>query len=227
MSRAGSSSVVAAGSSGSDGNSVGGVSGAKYEGESKDGNARGVEVTEAEISSLRRQMKAAIEVRAEILYLPLFFTSRTSCILCSTGHEVPLVWWLDFEGPCMTTHGIDELFQASHKRLRSYHDQRKRLLLEGKISGSGADVPFRMDSSVSRDFARNICRLRYNSIHPRKHPTKHPTPVSSACSVPHLLVNAQAKEAAQRSALEERLRSEDEVKKRRLVGINGERNSSL
>lgn len=77
MNRAGSSSVPAAGEGGAassrssgagaagDGSGVADSSGAGWEGSESGGrNARGAEVTEAEIASLRRQMKAATQVRA-------------------------------------------------------------------------------------------------------------------------------------------------------------------
>lgn len=74
MNRAGGSIVAAAGSGaggggvGGDGSSVGGSSGDGWEGGDGGGSkARGAEVTEAEIASLRRQMKAATQVSLMML----------------------------------------------------------------------------------------------------------------------------------------------------------------
>lgn len=62
MSRAGSSSVAPAGGGGGDG-SASGNGGVGVEGDGRGSSgARGSEVTEAEMKSLRRQMKAATEV---------------------------------------------------------------------------------------------------------------------------------------------------------------------
>lgn len=59
----GSGGGVGGGGGGGDGSSVGGSSGAGWEGGDGGGSkARGAEVTEAEIASLRRQMKAATQV---------------------------------------------------------------------------------------------------------------------------------------------------------------------
>lgn len=66
MNRSGGSSVATSGGGGGGGggSSVGGSSGTAWEDGDGGGNkARGAEVTEAEIASLRRQMKAATQVR--------------------------------------------------------------------------------------------------------------------------------------------------------------------
>ncbi|CAM9457672.1 unnamed protein product [Ectocarpus fasciculatus] len=64
MSRAGSSSVAPAGGGGGDGSSVSGAGGVGVEGDGRGSSgARGSEVTEAEMTSLRRQMKAATEAK--------------------------------------------------------------------------------------------------------------------------------------------------------------------
>ncbi|CAM9704192.1 unnamed protein product [Ectocarpus sp. 4 AP-2014] len=64
MSGAGSSSVAPAGGSGGDGSSASGNGGVCVERDGRGSSgARGAEVTEAEMTSLRRQMKAAIEAK--------------------------------------------------------------------------------------------------------------------------------------------------------------------
>ncbi|CAM9239376.1 unnamed protein product [Ectocarpus sp. 12 AP-2014] len=64
MSRAGSSSVAPAGGSGGDGSSASGNGGVGVERDGRGSSgARGAEVAEAEITSLRRQMKAATEAK--------------------------------------------------------------------------------------------------------------------------------------------------------------------
>lgn len=79
MNRSGGSSVSTGGSgggTGAGGSSVGGSSGTGWEDGDGGGNkARGAEVTEAEIASLRRQMKAATQVRLIIL--------QCTCAYCS------------------------------------------------------------------------------------------------------------------------------------------------
>lgn len=79
MSRAGSSSVAPAGGSGGDGSSASGNGGVGVERDGRGSSgARGSEVTEAEMASLRRQMKAATEVNLAFQCLASGFVGRRS-----------------------------------------------------------------------------------------------------------------------------------------------------